>query len=215
LSAPLLEQPAQGSRTLFYLREGMEVSILKEAKGWLEVELSSDLKGRKGWVQTRYVRVHPAPPPEKSSSPRKPIRLLFLGGYAWGAKDFPGQFRGGIDVLYAAWQATEIGLDVEAGFQDATVISAAPILVQHLSWPRARFLQAAVFGGFPVVFVSQGGTDDTLFGVKVGLDLTVPIGRSGKTKFDLTARVAPELLLFGSSRVSIPLLTALGLSIRF
>jgi hypothetical protein len=212
LSAPLLREPNASGKTVLFLKEGESVTIRGEEKGWLNVELSPERGGGRGWVQNQYVRILKTAP---KASPKKPFRLVWLGGYARGAKDFPNQFRGGMNALYPAWQGTEVGISAEVGFRHATVISAGPLVVHHIGWPRIGTLQTGVFGGFPVVWVSQNGTRDLLFGLKLGIDLIQPLAKTGRTKFDLDARIGPEILLFGSSRVSIPVVGTLGLSIRF
>lgn len=143
------------------------------------------------------------------------IRAVAAGGYAYGAKDFPDQIRGGVNFLYAVWASSEVGATVEAGFQNATVVCGGPIFVHQISWPRIGSLRTGVFGGFPVVYISQAGNSDFLFGLKMGIELGYPLAKFGGHTLDLVSRGGAEVFLFGSNQVAIPVIGSLGIGYRF
>ncbi|MFH1263083.1 MAG: hypothetical protein V1495_06530 [Pseudomonadota bacterium] len=145
---------------------------------------------------------------------RAPITLIPHGGLAFGTHNFPDQTRAGIDVRYPVWPTADLGLNLETGFRHGRLFSATPTFVHIVGWPRIGALRTAVYGGFPLVYYSQAGTSDLLYGVSAGVELHYPLARVGRGNLDLVARGGAEILLFGTSKTAIPVIVSLGMAVR-
>ena len=236
-STSLRGSPAFDSRPILTLHEGELLEIKGRQGEWLHASTQNNTIG---WIYQNEVRVTKAeqvPSSTKSRNdslekeientqkvsqktsarrfvkPERPTRVSPMIGYAFGAKSQPNQLRAGLSVLYTAWPFAEIGGNVELGFKNQTLFSVGPTFVHQLHWPRIGPFRTALYGGFPLFYVSKGGDSDILLGVRVGAEWSSSMIPSSALHFFM--RAGAEILLFGAPVVGIPVVGAIGLSFRF
>jgi hypothetical protein len=154
-----------------------------------------------------------------TAAPREKSRSLTFGivpsfGFAWGAKDFPDQVRIGMELLGRVGPGTDVGLSLQAGFRDGTLIGGGPLVRRRLSWPPLGPASLNLLGGFSFFSLDTDTGSDLLAGPRFGAETRMPV--SGALRgIDLYGALCADVLMFGADRVSIPVTAGIGFAVHF
>ncbi len=234
--SPIQKSPDASSSPVIMLRATDEVVVRGRQGEWFQVDFSNSQGLFVGWVPSSAVKVlgpvKTASPPVPSKSTETPVpeqapvmresrsegkkpsslRVVPKLGFSYGAKDFPSQYRGGVDILSGVWPGVEAGGTLEIAAREQFTVAFGPTITYVLPWPvfgGVHFVPFAGARGY-VVSSNAGGTNGR-GGFSLGMN--VWLMRMGSALFLLNA--GADILMFGSSKVAVPISTLLGVAFTF